>query len=107
MEEPERIKKAPFKADRHILKVHIAKRYVTRAGFHCMQLYNIALDAESFYDQWYKREDGTEPCGHFDTVDPDEINTTCAKCITGENGDNWMQCPRCNQCGIMTIVFSS
>ena len=97
MEEPARIEKAPYKTDMHILQVHMAKRHVTRADFHCMQLYRIASETESFHDQWYEREDGAESCGHFDTVDPDEVDSMCAKCVTGENGDNWIQCPRCNQ----------
>ena len=50
----ERIEKAPYKTDMHILQVHMVKRHVTRAGFHCMQLYRIASDTESFHDQWYE-----------------------------------------------------
>ena len=60
MEEPDFIKEAP------ILKFHKARRVVTRNGFHCLRLFSIATDEQAFFDQWYKSEDGTEPCGHFD-----------------------------------------
>ena len=70
---------------------------ITRNGFHRMQLYFIATDRESFYDQWYKNDDGTEPCGHFDMVGNDRIDTICAKCFDGENGEDWFHCPRFGQ----------
>ena len=57
-----------------------------------MQLYFIATDGESFHDQWYKKDDGTEPCGHFDVVGNDRIDTICAKCFDGENAEDWFHC---------------
>eukprot|EP00111_Clytia_hemisphaerica_P010989 TCONS_00032233-protein len=97
MREPGCIEKAPYNADMQILQVHMAKIENTRAGFHCMKLYQIASDPKPFYTQWYNKADGTVPCGHFDTIDMDEIITTCAKCLLGETGDGWLQCPRCSQ----------
>ena len=94
LEEPEYIKEAPFSTNIQILKVHKAHRAITRNDFHCMQLYFIATDGESFHDQWYKKDDGTEPCGHFDVVGNDRIDTICAKCFDGENG---FHCPRHGQ----------
>ena len=97
LEEPEYIKEAPYSTNMQILKVHKAHRVITRNGFHCMQLYFIATDGESFHDQWYKKDDGTEPCGHFDVVGNDRIDTICAKCFDGENRQDWFHCPRCGQ----------
>lgn len=97
MEEPATIKEAPYSTNMQILKVHKVQRLFTRNGFHCAQLFFIATDEEPFYVQWYKKEDGTEPCGHFDTVENDQIETTCAKCFSGEDGSDWINCPRCDQ----------
>ena len=62
-----------------------------------MQLYFIATDGESLHDQWYKKDDGTELCGHFEVVGDDGIDTICAKCFDGENGEDWLHCPLCSQ----------
>jgi len=70
-----------------ILQVHKAVRVVTKKGFQCLQLFKIGTDSESYFDQWYRRNDGAEPCGHFDlpeSLDPEEH---CGKCLEGENGD--------------------
>ena len=97
IEEPDNIKDSPYSTSMKILKVHKAKRVITRQGFHCVQLFSIATDEESFHDQWYRKADGTESCGHFDLVESHEIDTNCAKCFEGENGTDWIQCPRCCQ----------
>ena len=94
MEEPEFIKDAPYSTDMQILCKSTKQ---DGQGFRCMQLFYIATDAESFHDQWYRKVDGTEPCGHFDTVQSHEIETTCAKCLEKEIGAAWIQCPRCEQ----------
>ena len=91
------IKEAPYSTNMQILKVHKAHRVITRNGFHCMQLYFIATDGESFHNQWYKKDDGIEPCGNFDLVGNDRINTICAKCFDGEKEEDWFHCPRCSQ----------
>lgn len=97
MEEPESIQNAPYSTGMHILQVHMTRRQITRAGLHCVQLFRIASDKEVFREQWYKIADGKEPCGHFDTLDQDGIETNCAKCETGENGSDWIKCSRCSQ----------
>ena len=97
LEEPEYIKEVPYSTNMLVLKVHKAQRVITRNGFHCMHLYFIATDRESFLDQWYKKDDGTEPCRHFDVVGKDRIDTICAKCFDGENGEDWFDCPRRGQ----------
>ena len=43
----------------------------------------------------YKKDDGTEPCGHFDAVGNDLIDTICAKYFDGENWEDWFCCPHC------------
>ena len=78
----------------HIFHVHMARRQITRVGFHCIQLFHIASDKEAFHHQQHNRTDRTEP---LDTLDQDEVETTCAKCITGENESDWIKCPRCSQ----------
>ena len=98
MEEAESIQNAPHSTDMHILQVHMARRRITMTGFHCVQLFHIASDEEAFHNQWYKRAAGTEPCGYYDTLDEDEIETTCAKCVTGENRSDWIKCPTCSKC---------
>ena len=97
MEEPAGIQNTPYSTDMHILQVYMARRQIARAGFHCVRLFHIASDKEAFHDQRYKRADETEPCGQFSTLDQDEIETTCAKCLTGENGSDWIKCPRYSQ----------
>ena len=86
----EMLKEPPYSTNMQILKVHKAHRVMTRNSFHCMQLYFIATDGESFHNQRYKKNDGTEPCGHFDIVGNDRIDTICAKCFDGENGEDWL-----------------
>ena len=43
MEEPESIQNALYSTDILILQVHMARRQITRAGFHCVQLFHISL----------------------------------------------------------------
>ena len=95
MIEPDNVKDAPYSTDMHILQVHMAKRLITNSGFHCLQLFRIASDDEPFHDQWYRRNDGVEPCGHFDIPNGYDIHNTCGRCLEGENGSSWMQCPIC------------
>ena len=97
LKEPEYIKETPYSTNMQILKVDEAHRVITQNGFHCMQLYFIATDRESFNDHWYKKDDGTEPCGHFNVVGNDRIDTICVKCFDGENGEDWFHCPCCGQ----------
>ena len=47
-----------------ILKVHMIEQVITKNGFQCLLLYQMTSSKEPFHDQWYHREDGTEPCGH-------------------------------------------
>ena len=88
LEEPEYIKEVPYSTNMQILKFHKAYRVITRNGFHYMQLYFMATDGESLHDQWYKKDDGTEACGHFEVVGNDRIDTICAKFFDGENGED-------------------
>ena len=66
MIELDEVKNAQYGTEVHILKVHMAKRVITKSRFQCLQLYQIASYKEPFDDQWYHREDRSEPCGHFD-----------------------------------------
>ena len=93
----ESIQNAPCSTDTQILQVHMARRQITRAGFHCVQLFHIASDKGVFHNRRYKKADATEPCDHFDTLNQDGIETTWAKCVTGENGFDWIKCPKCSQ----------
>ena len=43
-----------------ILQVHMDRRQITGAGFHCVLLFCNASDKGAFHDQWHKRADGTE-----------------------------------------------
>ena len=95
LEDPEYIKEAPYSTNMQSLKVHIVHRVITRNGFHCMKLYFTATNGESFHDQWYKKDDETEPCGHSDVVGNYRIDTICANCFDGKNGEDWFHCPRC------------
>ena len=97
IEEPDFIKKALYSTSMQILKVHKAQRVVTRNGFHCLRLFSIATDEQAFFDQWYKSEARTEPCSHFDVVESSQIESKCAKCLAGEDGSDWIKCPRCGQ----------
>ena len=94
LKEPEGVKNAPYCSEMQILQVHMLKRLITRAGFHCLRFFKIASDQESFHDQWYSKND-LEPCGHFDAALPS--NDNCALCAISENGRNWIKCPRCDQ----------
>ena len=40
-----------------ILKVLVAKELITKSGFQCLWLYQIASYKEPFQDQWHSRED--------------------------------------------------
>ena len=54
--------------------------------FQCLQLYQIVNYKEAFHDQWYRREIGSEPCGHFNLVKNIHPNESCTKCFEGEIG---------------------
>ena len=49
--ESQNVENAPYSTNMQVLQVHMAKRIITKAGFHCIQLYKIAGDKESFHDQ--------------------------------------------------------
>ena len=95
MVEPEEISNAPYVPDMQILQVHKAVRVVTKKEFQCLQLFKIGTDTKSYFDQWYRRHDGAKSCGHLDI--PESLNPEkhCGKCLEGENGDEWLQCPVC------------
>ena len=70
---------------------------ITKIGFQGIQLYQIAGEKEPFRDQWYLREDGSEPYGHFDLLENFHPNEGCTKCFEREIGCGWIQFPRCTQ----------
>lgn len=57
--EPEEVKNTLYSTEMHILKVHMAKRVITKGGFQYLQLYQIGSYKERFHHQWYRREDGS------------------------------------------------
>ena len=91
------VKNSPYRTEMHILKVYMSKQVIMKSGFQCRQLYQIASYKKPFHDQWYRREDGSEPCGHFDLLENFHPNESCAKCFKGEIGCGWIQCPRFTQ----------
>ena len=58
MIELDEVKNALYSTKMHILKVNMGKRVITKSGFQCLQLRQIASYKEPFHDQWYPREDG-------------------------------------------------
>ena len=105
------IKDAPHSLSMQILKVNKARRVITdftvsnysslpRMKNHFMTNGIIKLMARSLA---------------VISVESHEIDTTCAKCFHGENGTDWIQCPRCSQwfhkncfyvwCGIFETSF--
>ena len=67
--------KAPYNTNMQILQLHMVKRVVIKHGYHCMKLYKITEDAESFHDQWYPKQDASMSCGHFDLPDMSHSQT--------------------------------
>ena len=49
-----------YSTEIHILKVHMAKRVITKSEFRYLQLHQIARYKEHFHNQWYRREDGSK-----------------------------------------------
>ena len=58
MTELDEVKNALHSTKMHILKVRMVKLVITRRGFQCLQLHQIASYKEPFHNQWYRREDG-------------------------------------------------
>ena len=105
MEVPESIQNAPYSTDMHILK--------------CLRLEDRSQGLESIAFSFFtlsviKRPSmtpGTKELTERNllvistgTLDQDEIETTCAKSATGENGPDWIKCPRCSN-GAMMVAF--
>ena len=105
MEVPESIQNAPYSTDMHILK--------------CLRLEDRSQGLESIAFSFFtlpviKRPSmtpGTKELTERNllvistgTLDQDEIETTCAKSATSENGPDWIKCPRCSN-GAMMVAF--
>ena len=93
MNELDEVKNARYSTEMHILKTHLADTF----GFQCLQLYQVGSFKEPFHDQWYRREDRSEPCGHFDLPKNFHPMENCSRCFEGEIGCSWIQCPCCTQ----------
>ena len=96
MEEPADVEQAYYHPNMAILQVHMAKRVTTRTGFSCLKLYRIASDKEPFFEQWYGNGTDLDPCGHFDLPNGYQENETCGRCLLGETGEDWKECPTCD-----------
>ena len=44
------VKNAPYNTEIHALRVYVAKGVITKIGFQCLQLYEIASYKELFHD---------------------------------------------------------
>ena len=97
MIELDEVKNAPHSTDMYFLKVRMAKRVFAKRAFQCLQLYQIISYKEPFHDQCYHRENGPEPCGHFNLPKTLHPNESCTKCFEGEIGGGWRQCTRHTQ----------
>ena len=93
MIELDEVKNAPDSTKLHVLKIHMAKQVIKKSWFQCLQLYEIVSYKEPFRDQWYHRENGSEPCGHFILPNNFHPNKSCRKCFEVEIGCSWRQCP--------------
>ena len=51
------VKRALYIIKIRFLKVLVAKQLITKSGFQCLWLYQIASYKEPFHDQWHRRED--------------------------------------------------
>ena len=89
MIELDEVKNAPYITEMHILKVHMAKRVITKIGFQCLQLHQIVSCNEPFHDQWNRGENGSEPCGPFNLPKIFQPSESCTKCFEGEIECGW------------------
>ena len=95
MIEPNEVKNALYFTEMYVQKV-----YMTKAGDHenwVSRSTVVSGEKEPFRDQWYLREDGSEPYGHFDLLENFHPNEGCTKCFEREIGCGWTQFPRCTQ----------
>ena len=95
MIEPNEVKNALYFTEMYIQKV-----YMTKAGDHenwVSRSTVVSGEKEPFRDQWYLREDGSEPYDHFDLLENFHPNEGCTKCFEREIGCGWTQFPRCTQ----------
>ena len=78
------VKNSRYSTEMRVLKVHVAKQVIMKRRFQCLQLYQIVNYNEAFHDQWYRREIGSESCGHFNLVKNIHPNDSCTKCFEKE-----------------------
>ena len=78
------VKNSRYSTEMRVLKVHVAKQVIMKRRFQRLQLYQIVNYKEAFHDQWYSREIGSEPCGHFNLVKNIHRNESCTKCFEKE-----------------------
>jgi len=85
--EPDEVENTPYIAGMCTLQVNMVRRQITKAGFWCLQFFEISSDSAPFYTHWYKREaNSITPCGHFDVADDYNVEETCVLCLLGETG---------------------
>ena len=81
LEEPCDVENTRYIPAMRTLQVHMVRRIVTKAGFCCLQFFEVASDISPYYSHWYNREgDNSVPCGHFDMDEIFDRQTTCAGC---------------------------
>ena len=83
------VKNARYITDMYVLQVHMATRVIKKSLFQCLKLYEIVSHKEPFHDQWYRRENGSEPCGHFNLAKNLHPKESCTKCFGGDIDCAW------------------